>query len=74
MCKRTEDLTVVTMDDWVAWYRDGVKLVEGHRVLAQSLLSHLDMPFEEYWIDNEEYENGLPDALADIPEEHLEKR
>ena len=71
--KGASRLECVEMDDYVAWYRGGEKLCEGHKVSAVELLRLLSVPFRHYDVEDpdEVFSGGLPAAFADIPKKFL---
>lgn len=66
--------TYVSSDsgDWSAWYLDGEKLVEGHKITALDLMDVIRHVFphklEITYVQDEIVEMGLSESLGDICE------
>ena len=56
-------------DDWVALYKDGKKVEEGHSVPLKHALEALGIEFNAVWLEVDEISITTPDGKDAFPEE-----
>lgn len=60
---------IIACDDWMALYKDGVRVEQGHSISLMTGLTALGIPITETWLNADPFEVDLtgefPERLPD---------
>lgn len=58
-------IDIIACDDWIALYRDGIKIEEGHSISLMTGLTALGISVTEKWLSADPYTVDLSDCFPE---------